>query len=88
MFITSIATTVVAGVSWGVAIAGIWANIDSRVLPPDRAVAVASTGAAVLLWVARYCVRDHVLCYMLEKAVSQRVKSRYPAHTEPLRAVR
>lgn len=81
-----ISSAVTAGVLWAIAIAGIWAPVDGQVLPLDRAAAVASTGLAALLWVALRGVRDSVLCYLLDKAVSQRVRP--PARTEPLRVVR
>ena len=85
IFITSITATAFAGILWGVAIAGIWLPVSDRVLPTVRSAAVASTGLAALLWVARWAVRDKVLCYLLDKAVSQRAR---PARTQPLRVVR
>ena len=77
--------TAFAGISWAVALAGIWLPVDGSLLLTDRSAAVASTGMASLLWTARWVVRDKVLCYLLDKAVSQRAR---PARPQPFRVVR
>jgi hypothetical protein len=82
MFVISVAVTVIAGASWAVAVAAAW---PPNALATDRSAAVASTGLAALLWTARWVVRDKVLCYLLDKAVSQRAR---PARTQPFRVVR
>lgn len=83
MYVTSIAVSALAGASWP---AAIWAPLDPRAMAVTLGAAVAVTPVAALLWVARWGLRDRALSYLLDKAVSQRVRPL--ARTEPLRVVR
>lgn len=66
------ALAVAAAVLWGVAIAGIWLPVNERVLPPDRAAAVALTVLAGTGWMLRRLMRDPVVRHLADAVVASR----------------
>jgi hypothetical protein len=81
---TSVA--LVLAVSWGVVLGSVWLPVDSRVLLPAAAVAVALTVLSGMGLMLRRLLRDRVALHLADTVVASR-RAALTA-TLPLRAVR
>lgn len=80
------AVALAAAVLWSPAVAAIWLPVDMRLLPPDRAAAVAYTVLAGTGWMLGRLIRGPVVRHLADAVISSRRAAR-PA-TGPHRVIR
>jgi hypothetical protein len=86
-----VSVSVTALAFWGIAIAGIWEPFAGTALDDDRAAAVVTGVAAVLLWLARWLtdrLKDDGMAYLVDSMLIQRHRHHGETPEQPLQLVR